>query len=834
MDSEQDDTATSGSDAIIAAAHLARSRGWRVIKIHFIGPDGVTCSCKDGANCKPQSKGKHPVDGKWEQTPEQSGADVQAMFEGTKYQIGALTGAPSGIFVVDFDGDEGTKSFTDLAEQHGKWTPTRVHRTGSGGYHLIYRHPGFQVKNSVKTLAPGVDIRGDGGQIVLPPSRNASGQYEVVRDVEPADAPDWLITWLSEQLTQPVPEVDQVEVAKQVEALEPAERQRVDTYARDVVIKPELARLRECAEKGWNGPPWNHTTFQVACVLIQLANSPWTTFTVAQAHRLLLGHAPTDKGFGPNEHETCWRSAVKSVGSKIRPIPGKPKRSDDDWDAGGARLDSRFYNPDGSPKDISEAGPTWIMRTWDDMGNAQRMVDHFRDQLRYVPERDSWAFYEGGRWQIDTSNKRTRTRVHQLIDALPTTEALLYSNVVDNVDDPKSTSPRQEFEKWIKAQRMSARISACLDEAKARPEFLTMMADFDANPMILNVRNGYIDLTTGILHKHDPSKLLMQQAPVDYDPHAPSPLWDRYLVDVQPNPEMRYYLQTIVGYSLTGSTAEQAMFIHYGPKSNNGKSVFLRIMAAMLGDYNQVISKGSILSSGREEHPTGLARMIGKRFLQCEETKPGQYLEEEVVKGLTGQAPITARFMGQDFFDYTPTGKIHLISNHLPRMSNAEAIWRRTHLVGWKVHIPVEKRDLTLADRMIATELPGILRWAVQGTLAWLKQGALVRPGEAWIDVSEYRIDQDEFGDFIREKCTVMDPSIETSIYTLHASYGTWCWKAGLRHPMKIHDFARVLTERDFKVRRDAKQWLVSGLSLDYADISPVNNSTDSFFEGST
>lgn len=111
--------------------------------------------------------------------------------------IGIATGRVSGLVVVDIDGDEGEESFLELQREHGTIPDTLWARTGSGGWHLYFQHPGKDVRNSAGRLAPHVDVRGESGYIVAPPSVHPCGEpYRWHTDTKPVDPPAWLVDLL--------------------------------------------------------------------------------------------------------------------------------------------------------------------------------------------------------------------------------------------------------------------------------------------------------------------------------------------------------------------------------------------------------------------------------------------------------------------------------------------------------------------------------------------------------------------------------------------------------------------------------------------------------------
>ena len=783
------------AEEILAAAHAAQKRGWRVIPII--------------------PKDKRPADAGWQNTPPMSPADIQATWEDGRYNLGVATGAPSGFWVLDVDPDSGgMESAKALQAEHGPLPATVVVQTGGGGWHFYFAMPDFDVRNRQSSvLGRGIDVRGTGGQVVLPPSVSDKGLYRWGTDPDEVTiprAPAWL-----EELIRPT-EAKGAVYANDVpdrSGMTERERARLDKYAANIINR-ELSRLKECSDgatangQGYKGPPWQITTFEVSCTLLQLANSPWCELTPQAAHSYVLANAPRDRGFTDADVTKAFDSAVSTVGEKARalpvdrtaapapsPVSGKVDPFEDP--SGGAWAAASPVTPVVNP--LTHVAPRqWPVRSWDDLGNAQRVVDHYGDRLRWIEQAKRWAIYDDGRWNMDEA-QLGRAMIHDMIDSLPRTEAMEYPE--DNTADEDGPL-RHDFLKWVKSQRMSARISATITEAAGRRELQAIITSFDTQPMLLNVANGVVDLTTGALHPHDPALLLMQQSPVHYDPYATAPRWEQFLTEMQPNPDMRAYLQRVVGYSITGKTGEQALFIHHG-RGANGKSVLLQVASAMMGSYGQVIPRETLLvkSGGGSEHPTSVARMVGKRFLQASETAAGRRLDEETVKGLTGGEQQTARFMGRDFFDFTPTGKIHFITNHLPRLTDAESIWRRLHFISWPVIIDPLRKDKELANRIIASELPGVLAWAVRGAMEWVRMEGLHMPASAQLHLADYREDQDVFGDFLQE-CITREPGAFAATSDLYAMYQAWCNRAGIRNPMMRNDFKTAFADRGFEAYR--------------------------------
>jgi putative DNA primase/helicase len=779
--------------------------GWRIIPLYRVGPDGKTCSCKKGAGCP--SAGKHPKALDWSDAKPMSGADVHATWDMDRApNLGVVTGEPSGIWVVDIDGAVGQDSWRRLVADNGDLPKTRLHKTGSGGFHFIFTLPaGFKPKTIHKAYGaeyPNVDVRGVGGQIVLPPSKT-SGLYEVIRDVEPMEAPEWLIALTQQVDTERAPiELAEDDLAE-YDALADSEKRTSDRYV-DSAVAGVVKDLESLPRPWREGAGWDQGVHRAACRLFELAQQSWSKLTYADAYALLDGHAPRDTEWGAAEIEQKWLSAQSTVGKK--PMP-RPKGASDD-----TRMDDWGFTepgtPTGDPKkptvSTEKPEPDIQKRTWDDFGNAARLNDRVPGRIRWIEERGAWAHYDGSTWRVDGTN-HVGHLARRTLETLAQTEGDLYSDEAGETDDGKpQKSERDQFLAFAAKQRFNARLEAMLKVARTLPVHAARMSDFDADPMLLNCRNAAVNLATGELVPHSPDLMTMHQANVDFDPDAKAPQWEAFLNRVLPDPEMQAFLARAVGYTLNGLTGEQVMFIHHGSGAN-GKSVFLKVMEEILGDYSQTVPRTTLLTKSSESVPTDVARMVGKRFLQTSETAAGRRLDEEVVKGLTGGEKQSARFLHRDFFDFTPTGTIHYVTNHLPRVTNAESIWRRLVLIGWNVVIPPEERDPHLADRIIAQEAAGVLAWAVRGARDY-QEKRLSIPESCRLALEEYRDDVDLFGDFVKE-CLVTDlpETVATPVSRIYEAYQGWCWRSGIKQPMMINDLSTTLRERGFKRPNDKK-----------------------------
>jgi putative DNA primase/helicase len=434
-----------------------------------------------------------------------------------------------------------------------------------------------------------------------------------------------------------------------------------------------------------------------------------------------------------------------------------------------------------------------------DLGNSERFVQDHGESVRYCYPWSKWLVWTGVKWERDEFGK-----VHKLAK---TTVRRIYREAAAAEDEDRRKALAKHAARSEGADKIKAMLELAKSEVPAAPD------ELDADPWALNVANGTIDLRTGKLHDHRREDLITKLAPVEYDPHAKAPTWEAFLERVLPSEGLRGFVQSAAGYSSTGNTSEQIMLINYGA-GNNGKSTFQEALAAVLGDYAMRAPTEMLMAKQSSGVPNDVARLKGARFVAASETEQGRRLAESLVKDLTGQDTISARFMRAEWFDFKPTHKLWLSTNHKPEIRGTDnAIWRRIRLVPWTVAIPPAERDRKLAEKL-RDELPGVLVWAVKGCLEWRREG-LQAPEEVRKATAGYRSEMDVIGDFMADRC-FRGERLQVDKDELYKAYQMWSETAGERTETK-RKFGMLLKERGIEDGRNSERtkriWKGIGLS---------------------
>jgi putative DNA primase/helicase len=441
-----------------------------------------------------------------------------------------------------------------------------------------------------------------------------------------------------------------------------------------------------------------------------------------------------------------------------------------------------------------------------DVGNARRLWELAGQDIRWVRDMGAWAIYDGRRWVLQKDEpthiaKQVSESLHHVLESI---------RKVGNVSTGTLT---KEIADFAKRSASSSSISDMINLFKSEPGIAKNASDFDANVFLLNAENGAFDLRTGEAHPHRREDLCTKLAP-RVDTTGTCPTWEAWLDDVFDGGEsMRFFLQEALGYSITGCTEEQCLFFVPGPGSN-GKSTLFRVLQAALGDYAGQTPRTLLMADerGGQRHPTELTTVKGVRFAYSSETPEEGHLDETKMKALTGGDPVTARYVNNNFFTFTPTHKFWLGTNHLPRIHGTEhAIWRRIRVLPmpnkyWREDDPQRPEDgllidVTMEPRLMA-ELPAILGWIVRGAAIWhsrRSQGlsTLQSPREVNAATRTYRLEQDRIEQWLDECCMVGDGYRDQSA-KLYAAYAEWCQGIGERAE-GFRVFGRRLTTAGFE-----------------------------------
>ncbi|MFC1746841.1 phage/plasmid primase, P4 family [Candidatus Neomarinimicrobiota bacterium] len=434
-----------------------------------------------------------------------------------------------------------------------------------------------------------------------------------------------------------------------------------------------------------------------------------------------------------------------------------------------------------------------------DAGQAEYFAAQYRDTLRFDHKRGRWLLFRKSWWQEDVD--REVIRMVKVAARKRYKEAVSIENLEERGKESKFT---------IGAENR-AKIEAVLALAKAEKPIADAGESWDADPFLLGVQNGVVDLSTGELKEGRAEDRISRHVPINFISGAPCDRWRKFLTEImQGNNVLVDYLHRAIGYSLTGDTQEQCLFILWG-KGANGKTVLLNILRYILGPYAWN-ANFSLLEWNRQKTSTDdLANIEGRRLVVSSETSDSRRLNEARIKALTGGDSITARHLYQSEREFTPMAKFWLATNHLPVVGDdSDGFWRRVHLIPFTATFTGANEDRGL-ENTLKSEAPGIIAWAVDGCHAWQEKG-LQPPDAVKAATEQYRQDSDPLADFISECC---NEDAEVRAGQLYLAYSNWTEQQGMKRSEILSQakFGRLMAGR-FESTKTSRGKSYLGVSL--------------------
>jgi len=729
---------------LLAAARAALQRGWAVTPL----------------------RGKRPLLPDWPRRRLTESDLPRALLQATG--LGIVLGRPSGG-LVDVDVDD--RLAEALAPAFLPATHARFGREGRPR-HYLYSVPPAETPRRLAWQGPDgamlVELRGDGCQTALPPSRFPDGAT---------------VCW-----------VDEGEPAQATLATLRAAVNHLAAAA--LVARHWRAGQRESLALHLSGgllrAGWAPAAVgQFVAAVAQAADDEETPkrleAVVATARKLAAGEATTG-----------WPSLAELIGE---PSVALLRR----WLGVGDAAPSPAPAPDAP--DPLQGGQHGDARL------AALLVPLFRDRWRFVPAWNCWRRWDGVVWRPAAPQQAIREAGELLTE-------LCARQLAAGV----GPAARAELGRLLQQAGTVARLKAALVLVAGADGILTPpVADGDRSPWdqdgsILVFRNGTLDLREFVLRPHDSKRLVTRYVDACYDPAAPCPRWLAQLELALPDADVRRFLQRSLGVALSGEVLEETLQIWYGAGAN-GKTTAARVLLGMLGSYAKQAPSALLLDAKFDRHPTEQAFLEGARLVFLSELDEERKLAEAATKLLTGGDEITARKVHENFYTFKRTFSLILCSNHLPTITGSDdGIWRRVRIVPWRVDIPAalaQRGEKQRPQEEVVAELleerDGIAAWLVAGLQDYLAEPGWLCPA-VQVATQNYREEMDQVAAFLRDRCQV-DAVHSVALAALHAAYYAWAEQQGER-PFGRRGFSRRLRDHHLEVRRSHGQWVVRGLRL--------------------
>ena len=409
------------------------------------------------------------------------------------------------------------------------------------------------------------------------------------------------------------------------------------------------------------------------------------------------------------------------------------------------------------------------------IGNRNMFVDYYRPIILVNETRGCWYIYDGRVWRPDTYNLRINELATDFHDIL-----LSFASTITSEDT------RNRFLKRVALLDQKKYRDIMVKDAGTEKEITVHMKAFDRDKFTFNCHNGTINLKTGEFRPHSPSDFLTKLTEVDYDPSATCPRWLTFLDEVMEGDADRIrYLQKAVGYSMSGDTRLECMFILYGPTSRNGKGTTMETVLRILGEYGRTTKpemlskKGFSDSSGPSED---VARLNCARMVNVSEPEKSMVIDASLTKQMTGNNLLTARYLRENSFEFKPQFKLFIDTNHLPQISDMTLFESdRIRVIPFNRHFTEEERDIDLKSFFAQPEnLSGILNWCLEGFKLYQKEG-LKMPASVKEATDDYRALSDRIMMFTTQ-CIKHEAGQELRSSAIYKRYTDWCRDNGFKY----------------------------------------------------
>lgn len=778
-------------------------------------PAALSYAERYGWAVHPVNAKKRPISRHGRNDATRDPATIQRFFQNGA-QIGVATGPESGLFVLDVDvkpdkGIDGRATLAALEARYGPLPATPRQRTGSGGEQYLFRHVDG-LKNSASTLGPGLDTRGEGGYIVIAPSHNTNGPYTwiVSPDAAPlADVPAWLVELLHKP-AQPTPA---------------ATTRTTSAPARDLTAYLDRAFRDEVANVATAPDGTKHDTLRDAAIKLgSLIAHGLNEQTITDA----LYNASSGRAADPKNARDTIQDGIAYGKLHPRTIPDRPRLSS----AGTGTLSS-----------AADAAPTQLSRSFvlmclgmGEAGDAQLVAHLYAGQLCYDHAAGAWYTFTAHHWQRCNGTPR-RAIWHRVAAAYLACAADVQARLEHEPDDSKRESGQRTVKLLMERAGKLRSVSRINNVLTLAQELLGITgSEWDADPWLLGVENGVLDLRTGELRDGRPDDYLRTVAPTEWRGLGEgAPRWERFVSEVMSDePERVAFLQRLLGYALNGSTREHLLAVCVGARGRNGKRVLFETLQRVLGGYAQSVSTDVLIG---QEHKRiagsaqpHLMELQGKRLAYCSETGEHDRLSTAQVKNITGGDPITARWLHENLVTFLPTHTMFLQTNRKPQApADDDALWERVKVIEFKVRFvdepsaPDERPRDPQLEETLGNEASGILAWLMRGGLAWLK-GGLQTPASVRLARDTYRLEE-SIEPFLAAACVEAE-GLQTEGGALYAAYESWCKANGLRSKTPQW-FGRQIGGRFEKGRTSSGRICYYGLGLEtteFPDDTPENN----------
>lgn len=416
--------------------------------------------------------------------------------------------------------------------------------------------------------------------------------------------------------------------------------------------------------------------------------------------------------------------------------------------------------------------------TLDDSGSGRLLADTFKNIARYCVGQKEWNVYDGIRWVPD----KEAHKVTELCKLLGDAYREYADDCISFPDNDEGKQRKKAFNRYLGRWFNHSQRQKIIEDAAS--VYSLSVDAFDQNPLLLNCRNGTYNLQTLQFQLHNSEDRLTRLADVVYDESARSERFEQFIDEIMcGDKETARFLQKALGYCLSGETYLECMFFLHGRLTRNGKSTLMETVLNVLGDYGKATRPEVIMSASKYASPSaaneGVARLFGVRMTSVPEPDKGMRLNAALIKSLTGNDRITARYLYQNSFEFRPQFKIIVNANNLPLVNDMTLFdSHRIYVIPFNRHFEDNEQDRSLKQTFAQDDVKSaVLNWLIEG-YKLLKAEGLNPPASVQASTSEYAQDSDTFKQFL-DDCLFPQPGFMLRTADVYARYQDWC---GMNH----------------------------------------------------
>lgn len=461
--------------------------------------------------------------------------------------------------------------------------------------------------------------------------------------------------------------------------------------------------------------------------------------------------------------------------------------------------------------------------TTTELSSARRFASKFKGRAMYSPELQQWFIWDGHRWAQDRTNQIMQYAVEMVDDFL--------GDATKAVKDMRNKDEAERLFNHAVSMRSRRRLREMVKASEELTDDLTVhVKQLDQYPLLLNTVSGTVNLRNMTKLPHDPSQMLTKMAGTTYRQDIAAPRWHKFLNEVfQDNVDLIQWVQRAIGYSASGNTGEQCLFLCHGAGAN-GKSTFLEVIRAILGDYATSTPLEAILFGDQTNVRVmeSIGRLKGKRMAVATEVASGKRFNEAMVKRITGEDQLTGAGMFKKAYSFTPQFKYWVGLNHLPSFTDGgHGFQRRLKVIPFTRKFEKSEIDSGLKDYLLMNESIGILSWIIQGAFYYFDRKAKGKDGLGpcpAVDqaVQSYRTENDTVAKFMVEE-VVKSEGHRLPASTVFDRYRQWCEENGHK-PETLISFGMRLAEQGVEKIRTGSGMMYVGFHLKPVFDAPVSN----------